>query len=702
MRFIGWVAVVSLFAACGEGRVRHDATMQFGDVAIGESRAVALTLSSSSARTIAFEMLEGDFTVEETSRSFRVNETSTLLVRFTPTQLGTRIGTLRVGGNEIALTGSGTGPQITAEHPVVLPPITFLANQIPQPTLTTISVRNTGTPGSQLVLRPPRVAGTELCVGTFVGSVCERWIPPARLGTDEVLEVPLAILPVELGARSWVMVFPSNDPLEPEIAVEVIALVEVFEVCELDVPFSVVMRGAQMVLPITHLGTRRCLVQDITVTSSPENFLQLIEPASLPLKLNAGETFNLEIGLRPGAPLILSGVVRIDALGGASRHILVQRERTGADCLEVAASEFDYGTLFSGCGRTRNASVYNTCAEPMVIDSLQLTGTTEFEIVQGIAPGTVVSPNAASPPTFAVTYAPTDVGSDLAHVRIGVRDAGFINVVFTGLGEAPRTQVDTYRDDPPSVVDVLIMVDSSPSFVPRRAVVRENLKPLLRALNSGCIDARVGIAAADGAPDAGVQPLLNDAGVRWTSSGTPAFVQLVLSALDALPVGSEVEACVGPAADVMEDAGVRPGSLFSGLCITDALEQSPTPLASLQRIQSVRTSWNVVSSFGASCSAESLDDGVHQSLIDASNGWRNEICDATWFSIGTACFPPQSVYYLSNRPTGPVEVRVDGQLIPGTEWTLNAAGNSVSFSPGRARTRGQTIEISYVSLICGP
>lgn len=251
---------------------------------------------------------------------------------------------------------------------------------------------------------------------------------------------------------------------------------------------------------------------------------------------------------------------------------------------------------------------------------------------------------------------------------------------------------------------MLVMVDPSPSFVPQRAVVRDNLRPLLWLLNYGCTDARVGIAPADGA-DAGVQPVPNDAGVRWTSSGTPDFEDLVLSALDALPVGSEVEACVGPAAELMADAGVRAGSRFAGVCITDALEQSPHPLASLQRIQSVNTSWSVVASFGAACSAESLDDGVHQSLIDASNGLRGDICDPSWsgiFSFGTTCNPRRGVYYLTNRPTGPVEVRVDGGLIPGADWALDVAANSVGFHPGRAPAPGTPIEISYVSLSCQP
>ncbi len=702
MRLVGWVAVVSLCAAC-DGRVVHQPSLLFGSVAIGESRELPLLLSSDTAQNVAFELSPGDFSIVENSLTLRPNETATLLVRFTPTALHTRTATLKIGAKKVSLTGSGAGPEITAEHPVVLPRVALLTEQIPVPTITSITVRNTGTRGSDLVLRAPRVAGTELCVGTFIGSVCERWVPPATLGVDDKLEVPLSILPVEFGARSWVMVFPSNDPLQPEIAVEVIALVEVFEACNLGYSFDGVMKGEELVLPITHLGTRRCLVEGITATSSPVNFLEVIEPASLPLTLDAEETFDLKIALRSGAPSMLSGVVRIDALGSDPRPIFFQRELKGADCLTVTPSESNFGAVSQGCGRTRDFYVYSAC--PVVIDSVQLAGSAEFELVQALAPGTVVSPNSGSPVSFSVTYTPDDVSADVATVKLEVRDAGFVNVPLMAQGQAAPIQVDRYRDDPLSVVDVLVMVDASPSFVPRRAVVRENLRPLLWLLNYGCTDARVGIAPADGAPDAGVQPVPNDAGVRWTASGTPDFESLVLSALDALPVGSEVEACVSPAADVMADAGVRAGSRFSGICITDALEQSPNPLASLQRIQSVNTSWSVVSSFGAACSAESLDDGVHQSLIDASHGLRGDICDPTWsgiFSFGTTCNPRRGVYYLTSMPTGPVEVRVDGGLISGADWALDVGANSVGFLPGRAPTPGTTIEISYVSLSCQP
>lgn len=705
MRFIGWVAAVCLFAACGVGRVQHDRSMEFGDVAIGESRAVALVLTRGSAQRVDFELTEGDFTIEETSRTLGTNETSTLLVRLTPTKLGARAGTLKIGTTEVALKGSGTGPQITAEHPVVLAQIALLADQIPRPAVTSITVRNTGTPGSQLVLRPPRVAGTELCVGTFVGSVCDRWIPPATLGTDEVLEVPLSILPSELGARSWLMVFPSNDPLEPEIAIEVIALVEVFEACNLVSTSPGVINGSQVVLPITHRGTRRCLIQNLSVTSFPDGFLEFVEPPSMPLKLDAEGMFNLTVALRPSAPSILSGDVRIDAFATQPINFLLQRERLGADCLVISPSELDFGTLSQGCERTRDFSIYNACREPVVIESVGLTTSGDFQLTQAIAPGTVVGPNGGLS-SFSLTYAPSDVGLDLSSVQVAVRDAGSLNVALSAQGQAAPIQVDRYLDEPLAVVDVLMMVDPSPSFVPQRAVIRENLRPLLWLLNYGCTDARFGIAAADGAPDAGVQLIPNDAGMLWTVSGTPAFADLVFSSLDALPVGSEVEACVGPAADVMEDAGVRPGSNFAGICITDALEQSPNPLASLQRIQSQRTSWSVVSSFGGgSCSAESADDGVHQALIDASGGRRGDICDPTWsgiFSLGTTCNPHRGVFNLTNRPTGPVEVRVDGQLIPDADWDLMSASNSISFLPGRAPTPGTTIEISYMSLMCMP
>ena len=269
--------------------------------------------------------------------------------------------------------------------------------------------------------------------------------------------------------------------------------------------------------------------------------------------------------------------------------------------------------------------------------------------------------------------------------------------------------MDTFRQDAPPLIDLLVMVDPSPSFVPKRAGVRANLSSLLNRQTNGCVDLRFGIAPADGAPDAGVRLLLNDAGMAWTSSGDPLFVERALSAFDSLPIGSETEACIGPAAALVQDGGLRPGSAFSGLCVTDALEQSINPAAELQVIKTLKAPspafWSAVTGLGSSCAVEAIDDGVHRGLVNAAYGSQEDICNATWWQnlvgLNTPSCPLRTQFYLTGAAAGPLEVRIDGQLVPGADWTLDVASNSVVFGAGRAPLPGTTLQISY-ALACVP
>jgi hypothetical protein len=253
------------------------------------------------------------------------------------------------------------------------------------------------------------------------------------------------------------------------------------------------------------------------------------------------------------------------------------------------------------------------------------------------------------------------------------------------------------------------MVDTSPSFAPRRAAVRANLATWLAQSYLRCLDLRWAFAPADGAPDAGVTFALNDAGSAWTSTLDPDFSTRALSAFDALPAGSETEACVGPAAALMQSVPPRDGGVFGGLCLTDALEQSPTPMASLAQLQArlpgpASTTWSVVGGFSPGCAVEAQDDGVHGALVTASNGAKESICAPSWWASFTPLgFPTcgaRSQYFLGSRPTvTSLEVRVDGVLVPMTAWSYDAADNSVRFSS--APPLGSTITVRYVPT-CSP
>ena len=90
--------------------------MFFGDVALGDSRQVALTLTNpgEEAQPLRFQVLEGDFAIDESSRTLAKNETTTILVRFTPKDLGPRTGRLAIDGTELTLSGRGTGARLSA------------------------------------------------------------------------------------------------------------------------------------------------------------------------------------------------------------------------------------------------------------------------------------------------------------------------------------------------------------------------------------------------------------------------------------------------------------------------------------------------------------------------------------------------------------------------------------------------------------
>ena len=183
MRLLSRFTALCLLGACSSSRVEHDASMVFGDVEVGQSRSVALTLTNrgSASEALTFEPT-GDFSLEEASTRLSVGQTTILHVRFSPTDLGPRTGTLAIhggrGASEVRLSGRGTGPRFTAPTQLSLGFIALITGAPVRPFTTKLVVRNGGTRGSALRLGAPRVVGAGLCVGEFVSGTCRPWEPP--------------------------------------------------------------------------------------------------------------------------------------------------------------------------------------------------------------------------------------------------------------------------------------------------------------------------------------------------------------------------------------------------------------------------------------------------------------------------------------------------------------------------------------------
>ncbi|MFZ5439334.1 MAG: choice-of-anchor D domain-containing protein [Myxococcota bacterium] len=721
--------VVVLLTGCGRAVLEHPGDFDFGDVALGQTRLATLQLINRGPGdlSLALELTGDDYSLEETARTLREGETMNLRVRFTPSALGPREGTLtlRAAGREstLALTGRGTGARLAVNAPISLGTIALVQGE-PNPIVTVpLAVTNVGTAGSELHLERPTSTSDEVCVGSFDGvGTCTPWTPPPSLGAGARVTVPLQVRPTSAGARVWAVELRSDDPVAPSVSLTLRALVERLEPCALRGPAQALLDDGPRPTPVTltHAGTGPCQVRAADVESMPAGAFRVFgTQPSLPARLEPGARLTVELTATPGAPRTATGVLHVRPTGGPVLDVsLGFRVPELGQCLVATPSALDFGAVKQSCSSaTRNVALYNVCGTPLTLD-LRMSaaaglppgtpgcpGTApcpEFSLVSGLPVGTVLE--GPEPAIISVRYRPLDLGDDTGALSIDVREAGTWLVSLQGRGDDRSTQVDTWRLEPLPVVDVLTMVDTSPSFASKRAEVRANLSRwLAQPRFASCTDLRWAFAPAEGAPDAGVAFALNDAGVAWTSSLEPDFVGRALSAFDALPTSSETEACIGPAVALMQGVTPRDGGTFAGLCITDALEHSSAPMAALAQLQArlgspPRTTWNAVTGVSSStCAIEAADDGVHAALVYASSGSREDVCNAQWWAsfqpLGLTSCSTRSQFFLSSRPDGPLEVRVDGAV--STDWSYDAVNNSVVFSSGHEPRPGSTVVARY-------
>ena len=87
----------------------------------------------------------------------------------------------------------------------------------------------------------------------------------------------------------------------------------------------------------------------------------------------------------------------------------------------------------------------------------------------------------------------------------------------------------------------------------------------------------------------------------------------------------------------------------------------------------------------------------HRIAVTELHGVMGEICDPNWAAtldrIGDAAFGAVRHYTLTGLPNGPVEVRVNGQVV--TAATFDAATNAIDFPALYAPSPGDHITATY-------
>ncbi len=381
----------------------------------------------------------------------------------------------------------------------------------------------------------------------------------------------------------------------------------------------------------------------------------------------------------------------------------------------------------------------------------------EFRLVQTpaipAAPGLRIAP-AAAPVTFQVRYSPIDVGSDSGAIAISALQSGQPITYLVGLaGRSDTTgiQTDTFLQDIRPKADVLLVVDDSGSMSDKQNNLSQNFAAFIQYAQAANVDYQIGvtttttqedtvclpqpigcITAASVAfggrlrriPAMGTQPALGPILRPTTPNIAAAFRTMVRVGTDGSGTEEGLEnatRALTPPIIANENAGfVRPDANLAVVVVTDAGDQSAQAVSYYQnRLINVkgfaRLSMFTFSNIGpylnpppnANGGCEYDGGGIaqrYEDVVVATGGVKAEICNTNWAStlqrLGQTAFGARTQFFLNNLPDTaamgqPLEVKLDGMVLPASAWMYDSASNSIKFTSTTRPSPGQTLTVTY-------
>jgi hypothetical protein len=273
---------------------------------------------------------------------------------------------------------------------------------------------------------------------------------------------------------------------------------------------------------------------------------------------------------------------------------------------------------------------------------------------------------------------------------------------------------------------VLLVVDNSPAMASQQQSVATNLGAYLQNVLGTEFDWQLAVITADPAdgglflsgpthPEKVLTPTTPNLSAKFAAkvnvgtngTGSPSCLE------------TAVEALTPPLSSAQNAGLVRSGAALVVICVTNGSDHSPLTVSDyLNGFWSIKGpnqqtwfSFNVVGGFTTSCPG---DTGALASAVNQSVGVKLDICNPNWvqgFAYGSTGEGPRSSFFLTGSPDlneGPVEVRVDGQLVPNTYgagrtvWSYDPLAISINFDPTFVPSGGQRIDVTYWTRCFGP
>lgn len=739
----------------GEGRANQltwSATeLDFGAVNTGVAETRSLTFDNPTDTPVnVTELTTGDdFSVEGVlARVVPPNGTASVTVQFRPTEPGTRAGVLsfktdaaHAATGAVLLVGvglDGPGPVISTPPTLVLAPSLYPLTQVAHLPVSNVGARS-------LFFSTPAVSVVPLGLtapGEFVVTLPPTYDPSVGVlsGTAPTL-LSVAFSPANPWQKSALVTIFTNDFATPERSVLVSANSVAPGPCTYSVtpgsPIDLgrVRPGAQrfQTVVVTNTGAADCVLLNAQLTGNTPFEVASVSPTSLAV----GQRVELQVtfkapSLFPAAPITVTDTLRVSTNSTHAPDVDVQLEASyGPDCLLMPVAHH-FGTSPPGCGSAvAQLSIINTCDVAVAVGGSSLLGENAARFTLGNSAPFTIAPGSFH--ALRVSYRPIDAGFDEATLEFTSTQDGVLVrhvIPLTGEGSSNAFSTDTFLA-PLKRSDVLLVVDNSNTMLQHRQHLGSALTAFLQSPTQP--DVRFGVITTELSDPLRSRLRRTSAGARWVARTTPNAAAELATILD-VGVSGVTESCLEPASRALSDAYlytaaenfafVRSISHVAVVCVTDASEQSPNPIAyDLARLSMVRSpqrpeafSYNVIGPFlptpPLTCEYDGTNmNGKHDAALSELNGVREEICTTNWPATVSRVMdhvltmPPRR-FTLLRRPvvSNPdISVTVGGAAVPAvsgtqTNWTFDAMKNQVVFSGAGAPSSGDEVSVSYTSI----
>lgn len=419
----------------------------------------------------------------------------------------------------------------------------------------------------------------------------------------------------------------------------------------------------------------------------------------LPSQLGEGESATVDVAFSPTSQKTSADLV-VYSDAPATPELRASLRGEGLyPALRVTPRPYDMGSVAPGCEKSGSVDLVNVGSAPLTITSAVIVGT-GFSLVDTPAFPLELGPDASTP--LAVHFDADAQGESSALLYVASDDPAGVTTapVSVTVEEAPNEAADHLVQSGGDYdrTDILVYVDQSGSMVDDQTRLASNFGDFAYNLEAASTDWQAMVVTADdGCSNTGVlSPYVPDAadaftrGVRGRSGQyTEAGLTVALHALEEANGGCN-------------SGFLRDDSKTLAILVSDEPEQSPKSWSTLTTaILAEAPTTSIMSIVGPAprgCTTAELGSGYIESAT-ATGGDVFSICEADWISYfqditALVSSEPADRLQLSWVPKlSTLVVTLDGA--PWTEWTYDAAQNSLVFNPDAIPTAGQRVEAEY-------